>query len=137
MDVDSALKLLKDHGYKYTGKREKILELFFNEKRYMPAKEVRNLMEESYPNLSFDTVYRNLSLLEELGILEATEFQGERQFRISCSSEDHHHHHVICTKCKKTIQLDLCPMQKLQDMIVDFKITGHKFEIYGYCSDCG
>ena len=137
MDVDSALKRLKDRGYKYTGKREKILEIFFNEKRYMPAKEIMNRMEGSYPNLSFDTVYRNLSLLEDLGILEATEFHGERQYRISCSSEEHHHHHVICTKCKKTIQLDLCPMQILQDMFGDFKITGHKFEIYGYCSDCG
>lgn len=136
MDVDSALKRLKDHGYKYTDKREKILEIFCNEKRYLPAKEVMSLMEESYPSLSFDTVYRNLSLLEELGILEATDFQGERQYRFSCASEDHHHHHLICKKCKKTIQLDMCPMKVLEDLVGDFKITDHKFEIYGYCPDC-
>jgi Fur family zinc uptake transcriptional regulator len=126
---------LKDHGYKYTDKREIILEVFFNEKRYMPAREIMCFMEERYPNISLDTVYRNLSLLEELGILEATEFQGERQYRFSCSSEDHHHH-VICTKCKKTIHFDMCPMEMLNAMFVDFKITGHKFEIYGYCKDC-
>lgn len=138
MNVDDALKLLKDHGYKYTGKREKILEIFFNEKRYMPAREIMSYMEKSYPSLSFDTVYRNLSLLEELGILEATELQGERQYRFSCSSEDHHHHHhVICTKCKKTITLDICPMKIMENQIEGFQITGHKFEIYGYCRDCG
>jgi Fur family zinc uptake transcriptional regulator len=132
MEVDSALKLLKDHGYKFTDKREMILEIFFNEERYMPAREIRSLM----PTLSFDTIYRNLSILEDLGILEATEFQGEKQYRFSCSSEDHHHHHLICTKCKKTIQLDMCPMEILKDMAGDFKVTGHKFEIYGYCPDC-
>lgn len=135
MDVNGALKILKDHGYKFTGKREMILEIFFNEKRYMPAKEVMRHMEESYPNLSFDTVYRNLTLLEDLGILESTELQGEKQYRFSCSSEEHHHH-VICTKCKKTIHFDMCPMEMLNAMFDDFKITGHKFEIYGYCKDC-
>jgi Fur family zinc uptake transcriptional regulator len=135
MDVEEALQVLKDHGYKYTDKREMILQIFFNEKRYMPAKEIMTLIEESYPHLSFDTVYRNLSLMEELGILETTEFQGERQYRFLCSANEHHHH-LICTKCKKTFQIDLCPMSTLQDMAGDFKITGHKFEIYGYCHDC-
>src|SRR2546429_333058 len=132
MDVNGALKILKDHRYKFTGKREMILEIFFNEKRYMPAKEVMRHMEESYPNLSFDTVYRNLNLLEDLGILESTELQGERQYRFSCSTQEHHHHHVICIKCKKTIHFDMCPMEMLNAMSDDFKIIGHKFEIYGY-----
>ncbi len=52
MNVDGALKILKDHGYKYTDKREMILEIFFNEKRYMPAREIMSFMEESYPNIS-------------------------------------------------------------------------------------
>src|SRR5213595_1080165 len=136
MDVNDALKILKDHRYKFTGKREMIIEIFCNEKRYMPAKEVMRRMEENYPNLSFDTVYRNLSLLENLGILESTELNGEKQYRFSCSSKEHHHH-VICKKCRKTIHFDMCPMEILNDRFEDFKITGHKFEIYGYCRDCG
>jgi Fur family transcriptional regulator, zinc uptake regulator len=136
MDVNSALQLLKDHGYKFTGKREMMVEIFYHEKRYMTAKEVMSHMEETYPSLSYDTIYRNLTLLEELGILESTELEGERQYRFSCSSE-HHHHHVICTKCKKTIHFDMCPMEMINAMFADFKITGHKFEVYGYCKDCG
>jgi Fur family zinc uptake transcriptional regulator len=136
MDVNGALQLLKDNGYKYTGKREMMIEIFFDEKRYMPAKEVMRHMEESYPNLSYDTVYRNLTLLEDLGILESTELKGERQYRFSCSLEEHHHH-VICTKCKKTIHFDMCPMEMLNSMFENFTITGHKFEIYGHCQDCG
>jgi Fur family zinc uptake transcriptional regulator len=136
MDVNGALKLLKDHGYRFTGKREMMVQIFFQEKRYMTAREIMSQMKERYPNLSFDTVYRNLALLEELCILEETEFQGERQYRFSCSSKEHHHH-LICTNCRKTIPFDICPMKTLKDMFVDFKIMGHKFEIYGYCRDCG
>ena len=136
MDVNGALQLLKDNGYKYTGKREMMIEIFFDEKRYMPAKKVMRHMEESYPSLSYDTVYRNLTLLEDLGILESTELEGERQYRFSCSSEEHHHH-VICTKCKKTIHFDMCPMEMLNSRFENFTITGHKFEIYGHCQDCG
>lgn len=33
MDADSALKLLKNLGYKYIGKRVKILKTILNEKR--------------------------------------------------------------------------------------------------------
>lgn len=64
--------------YRYTGKRETMVRIFFQEKRYMSAKIVFNTMQELYFNLSLDPIYRNLSLFEELGILESTEFQGAK-----------------------------------------------------------
>jgi Fur family transcriptional regulator, zinc uptake regulator len=136
MDVNDALQQLADKGYKYTGKREHMVRMFFKEKRYMSAKEVLNFMTEQYPNLSFDTVYRNLSLFEELGILESTELQGEKHYRSSCFSAEQHHHHFICTKCRKTITFDVCPMTSFYGIPDGFTITGHKFEIYGFCKEC-
>lgn len=41
-----------------------------------------DLMEE-YPRISFDTVYRNLSLFETLGLIEATEWNGERRYHFT------------------------------------------------------
>ncbi len=135
MDVGAALNLLKDKGYKYTGKREKMVYSLANEKRYMSAKEVLALMQEEYPQLSFDTIYRNLSLFEELGILESTDLNGEKQFRFSCSGSGHHHH-LICTVCGKTKMIDMCPMNAFYGKPEGFEITGHKFEIYGNCNEC-
>jgi len=54
-------------------------------------------MKASFPQLSVDTVYRNLTLLHELDILEATELNGERLYRMVCAGDDHHHH-LICTE---------------------------------------
>ncbi|WP_062198647.1 Fur family transcriptional regulator [Massilibacterium senegalense] len=135
MTVDEAIAILKKNGYKQTDKREDILRLFRNDKRYISAKEVLNKLKEQYPGLSFDTIYRNLSLFAELGILEVTELEGEKKFRFTCSV-DHHHHHFICLTCGKTKQIDHCPMEIISDELDEFEIIGHKFEVYGTCKEC-
>ncbi|TCS95446.1 Fur family transcriptional regulator [Hazenella coriacea] len=136
MDLNQALELLKQHGYKYTDKRERMVQLFVKESRYMSAKEILDQMQKDYPGLSFDTVYRNISLFEDLGLIEGTEWEGERRYRINCGS-DQHHHHLICTQCGRTQAIHLCPMNAILGQPENFEITGHKFEIYGRCADCG
>ncbi|MBN2908206.1 transcriptional repressor [Polycladomyces sp. WAk] len=135
MDYRRALEKLKANGYKYTGKREMMVQLFAEENRYLSAREVLDHMQKAYPGLSFDTVYRNLSLFEDLGILEGTDWDGERRYRFRCEG-DTHHHHLICTVCGRTRKLEICPMNAILGQPEDFHITGHRFEIYGRCADC-
>lgn len=135
MTVTEALNVLKANGYKYTGKREYMLGIFSREGRYLNAKYVLEQMQKKYPQLSFDTVYRNLALLCELDILEVTQLNGERFYRMACGGDDHHHH-LICTACGKTKKIDLCPMKAILGQPEGFYITDHKFEIYGYCAGC-
>lgn len=135
MDVKAALQRLKEKGYKHTDKREDMLQLFSNEKRYLAAKDVLEHLQDKYSGLSFDTIYRNLSVFTELGILETTDLDGEKKFRYSCSTEEHHHH-LICLDCGKTKHISNCPMDQLIVSNEGFKIVGHKFEVYGYCEQC-
>lgn len=93
MNTNDAIKILKENGLKYTDKRKDMLDIFVEEDKYINAKYIQQVMDENYPGISFDTIYRNLHLFKDLGIIENTELDGEMKFRIACTN--HHHHHFI------------------------------------------
>lgn len=134
MKMDEALKMLERNGYKLTNRRKDMIEYFSRENKYKTAKELHQHMKNIYSSISFDTVYRNLHLYEKLGILETTELEAEKHFRMTCSET--HHHHFICKTCRKTKKLNFCPMIYVEDLLQQYEIKGHKFEVYGQCPNC-
>lgn len=134
MNVNEAMDLLKRNGYKATGKRKDILDFFAEQDGYRTAKDLIIHLENGNETVSFDTIYRNLHLYNEMGILETTELNGEKHFRMNCGS--HHHHHFICNECGGTKAIDVCPMDEIEKSLANYTIEGHKFEIYGLCPTC-
>lgn len=134
LELNEVMNALKENGYKATEQRKAIVEAIFSQNDYVSAKDILNQVQQQYPGLSFDTIYRNLSILLELDLVEEAQFEGEARFRRTCTQG--HHHHLVCTRCGKVIMLPNCPMDLLQGIAGNFKITGHKFEIYGLCETC-
>lgn len=131
-----ALEKLKEHGFKYTKRREEMLYFLLQENRYTGAKEVYDFMSAQYAGISYDTIYRNLHDFGELNLLEETELNGERKFRFRCCPNHGHHHHFICTNCGATREVHMCPMDFFEEQLPDCEISGHRFEIFGKCADC-
>ncbi|HEY4602140.1 MAG TPA: Fur family transcriptional regulator [Cerasibacillus sp.] len=135
MSLQESLDLLKENGYKMTDRRQEILNYFHKEDGYRTAKELYEYMASIYEGISYDTVYRNLHLYHELGILESTDLNSEKHFRMNCS--DHHHHHFICKECGNTKKINVCPMDDVvAHLLNNYQIDDHKFEVYGRCPDC-
>lgn len=134
VDKQQAIKRLMKKGYKITKRREDIVDFFAKEDKYHTAKALYQHIETIDTGISFDTVYRNLHLFHDLGILESTDLNGEKHFRMNCS--DTHHHHFICNSCGKTKKIRLCPMDEVVDLLPFYEIDGHKFEVYGLCPSC-
>lgn len=135
MKQTEQLERLQSSSLKVTPKRIEMYAYLASEERYVSAKDVLDYMRAKHPTMSFDTVYRNLKSFAEEGLLEATELNGEKAFRVTCGSS-HHHHHLICRGCGKTKLLELCPMRYVETLDPDFEVVDHKFEIYGYCKQC-
>lgn len=125
---------MQQSDLKVTTRRTDILDFFAAEDKYRTAKDLYDHMEALYPGISFDTVYRNLHLYNDLGILESTDLNAEKHFRMNCGTD--HHHHFICKRCGKTAKLKMCPMDDVEKMLHGFIIEEHKFEVYGYCPNC-
>lgn len=135
MDDTAILKVMAEKGLRITGQRRSLAKLFAEADGYLTPKEIYEDMEEQYPGLSFDTVYRNLRVMQELGVLEQIMFEDGVRFKVHCGGEEHHHH-LICLSCERTLPLRYCPMPELHDLPESFQVVRHKFEIFGYCQDC-
>lgn len=134
MKIDEAINILKAEGHKYTNKRRNMINVFIEKDKYINAKHIQQKLDKDYPGISFDTIYRNLHLFKDLGIVEGTELDGEMKFRIACT--DHHHHHFICESCGDTKIIDFCPIEQIKAFLPKVAIHTHKLEVYGVCEAC-
>ncbi|MEC0211894.1 Fur family transcriptional regulator [Paenibacillus ehimensis] len=132
--VQDILKAMSAKGWRITDQRKSLAALFAESTGYLSPKDVYDYMKQPYPGVSFDTVYRNLRLLSEMGVLEQIYLNDGLKFRARCQS--HHHHHLICMNCEKTVPFEFCPMKQIDNLPSDFQIVNHRFEILGYCGDC-
>lgn len=133
--VKLMIDIMARNGWRITEQRRTLAEIFVKNDGYLSPKDVYDQMTVDYPSVSFDTVYRNLRLLSEMGALEQFYFMdGGLKFRGSCMS--HHHHHLICINCEKTLSFEYCPMEHRIDLPGNFKIVNHRFEVYGVCEGC-
>lgn len=131
---EEIVQKMASQGLRITDQRKTLAKLFAESPGYLAPKAVYEYMGKSYTGLSFDTVYRNLRVMEELGVLEQVVFEEGVKFKLHCREHDHHHH-LICLQCGKTYPITYCPMEKTTAPD-DFKIVKHKFEVFGYCKDC-
>ncbi|MBP1992504.1 Fur family transcriptional regulator [Paenibacillus eucommiae] len=133
--IKEMLDVMSRNGWRITDQRKTLAQIFVSTDGYLSPKDVYDQMRAKYPGVSFDTVYRNLRMLSEMGVLEQFYFlEGGLKFKGSCLA--HHHHHLICTNCEKTLTFDYCPMDESLHLPGNFKIVNHRFEIYGICEQC-
>jgi Fur family zinc uptake transcriptional regulator len=135
MNAEQIVRIMSEQGLRITDQRKTLASLFAETGGYLSPKDVYDDMGKKYPGLSFDTVYRNLRVMHELGVLEQFVFEEGVKFKVHCQ-EHHHHHHLICLQCDKTTPIVYCPMDTTEYIPTEFQVIRHKFEIFGYCKDC-
>lgn len=121
---------------KYSRQRESILNFLSSRTDHPTAETIYLNIKKDYPNISLGTVYRNLSLLEEIGqILKISTGVGPEHYDYNTSP----HYHFICRGCGKVIDIDMDFKEDLLDAVrqsSDLDIESCLVSFRGLCNDC-
>lgn len=121
---------------KHSRQRESIKEFLMTRKDHPTADVVYENMKLIYPNISLGTVYRNLSLLTDIGeIKKLSSFGGADRF----DARTDQHCHFMCTECGQVIDLDIEEMNPLLEKAGEnFKgeISHYNARFFGLCENC-
>ena len=134
--MEKMLEALREHGYKLTPQRRAVLQAMHGCAKFPTAQQILTEVRKEMPEISFDTVYRTLTLFTKLGITHEVYRPSGMVYELA---EGHHHHHLVCTECGRTECLDVCPVSEAyleEAKKKGFQITGHVFEFFGLCKDC-
>lgn len=136
--MEQLITTLRRQGYKITPQRRAVVAALAAGDTALSAQQVLRAVQLSAPDVSLDTVYRNLDLLVGLGLITEIRLPGKEGNLFELVRE-HHHHHLICLGCGKTQCLDYCPVRD-QDVAQaarqDFQIVSHSLDFYGFCREC-
>lgn len=135
--IDLFHSRLKDRGLKSTAQRDDIARVFFEIGHHISAEELYAEVKKINPHVGYATIYRTLRLLKECDLVSERHFD-DGQARFETISE-RHHDHFICENCGRIIEFENEGLERLQEAIAQelkAKLTRHKMELYGICSEC-
>ena len=115
--------------------RNRILEVILKEPGHFSTQQLVQKVAETYPAIGPATVYRNIPVLVESGILTETLTTGDGQKVFEVSS-DGHHDHIVCLDCHQIFEFHNEAIETAQDKVTDrlrFKPVRHRHVIYAHC----
>ncbi len=127
-----------DHlpNMRLTTQRQIILEELGKVTSHPTANEVYDMVRKRLPRIGLGTVYRNLELMAESGLILKIEVGGTQK-RFDATIDPHYH--IRCSQCEKVDDIDI-PVQhhinEIASTATNYNILGHHIEFSGICSEC-
>ncbi|CUS84156.1 Fur family transcriptional regulator, ferric uptake regulator [Candidatus Kryptonium thompsonii] len=117
--------------------REAILRILQNTDIHPTADWIYEQVRKVIPNISLGTVYRNLNLLKDEGLIREVTIHGSSSARYDANLEPHYH--FICLKCNSVYDLPIRENSlNLETFLAgrNFKVKFTKLDIFGLCDKC-
>ena len=137
-EIEVLENYIAEHKLKITKQRRAVLNVFLQCKNHVSVEELYAIVSEQEPKIGLATIYRTLALLTKSGLALEMDF-GDGQKRYESSYMNPHHDHMVCTECGTIIEFNHPLIEKYQEEIAlqnGFKITSHKLDLFGHCSNC-
>ena len=118
--------------------REKILETIVNESRHFRSLDLLERLGKRYPEVGKATLYRNLPIFVESGILKPgpTDPDGQVFYELCEDESDDHHDHIVCLDCERIFEFHDDVIESRQSQVskaLGFSAKKHTHVIYAAC----
>jgi Fe2+ or Zn2+ uptake regulation protein len=123
-------------GYTLTSQRRAVLDALKGFRGHPSTEEVYLAVKKRNPKVALGTVYQALSVLEEIGLIEAKRW-SETPVRYDMNTEPHYD--IRCTKCGAVAEI---PDVQFEDFAVrirentPYEITNTSLVVEGVCPAC-
>ncbi len=134
--------LLQEKGLRYSKPRDIILGYFKECDKHENAEGLYLTLKDRGHNLSLSTVYLNLNVLKDAGLIR--EFKGATGESVFDSNVSPHHH-LICKSCGRVIDLPNpkiageTPKQFLKrhaETVSGWRVDEPNLDLFGDCPEC-
>lgn len=126
--------ILQQHNIKYTKPRQELLEILELAEVPLTINQIKDQLE----NIDLSTIYRNLDLFENKGLVNKL-----HHFELDQPVYDYkrhiHKHHIICIQCGAIEIIQGCPLPDYNDKVealTGYIVDRHQLELYGICPNC-
>ena len=128
-----------EKDFRLTRQRGVILDEMRAMRNHPTACELYDAVRNRLPRISLATVYRNLEILCEKGLIRKITAVG-RQRRFDIDPGEHYHAH--CIRCGAIMDIPADPeiISRLRNKPTDldnFQVLEAQVEFFGYCGPCG
>ncbi len=123
-----------------THQRKVILEELKRVRSHPTADEIYEMVRRRLPRISMGTVYRNLDILSEIGLIQKLQ-PIRSQMRFDGNPKGHYH--ITCPRCGR---VDDAPTELSDDILKDLEntldklakygISGYNLDFIGLCPSC-
>jgi Fur family peroxide stress response transcriptional regulator len=129
-------ELCAEHGLAATHQRQVIYEIMQTMPGHPTPEEVYGQVKRRVPAISLTTVYKNIHLFVERGLLKQLSMH-HGSLRVELNN--HRHHHMVCSQCKSITDIeekDLGVLPVLQDLPGGFQVERYSMNVIGICAAC-
>jgi Fur family zinc uptake transcriptional regulator len=135
-DMAQIIQIISRNGIRITEQRKSIAKLFAETSDLLTPMHVYHDLGSKHPGLSYDTVYRNLKLLQEIGLLEPFYNKDGVRFGVNRNPSGAQQHHFVCMTCDIVYPFESSAATAMPQLPEEFKAVMFRHEVLGYCSDC-
>jgi len=125
-----------EKSMKLTNQRQVLLEELRKVTSHPTAGELYDMVRVRLPRIGLGTVYRNLELLSQAGIIKKIETGGEQK-RFDGNPDVHYH--IRCNVCDQVDDMHIAHLEDLDQKAAansTYTVLGHHIEFTGICPDC-